>query len=136
MVGSILCIIPAQRRSSMKSSTMTSLPLSGAKGHDDGGWPDAGVPQASRETGMANRKQGITRELAYLTSQHGRRAQEKPKKGQILGETKPFWDAARAAFHVILSEAKNLALLPKRKHRSEILRSAQNDMPDPLPNSA
>jgi len=74
----------------MKSSTMTNLPLSGAKGHDDGGRPDAGVPQANRETGMANRKQGITRKLAYLTSQLWRRAQEKRKKGQILGGTKPL----------------------------------------------
>src|SRR3989441_1029765 len=90
MVGSIMCIIPAQGRSSMKSSTMTKLALERSAGHDDGGRPDAGVPQANRETGMANRKQGITRELAYLTSQHGRRAQEKPKKGQILGETKPL----------------------------------------------
>ena len=33
---------------------------------------------------MANRKQGITRTLAYLTSQLGRRAQEKRKKGVIF----------------------------------------------------
>jgi len=49
-----------------------------------------GSPQANRETGMANRKWGIARKLAYLTSQRWRRAQEKRKKGQILGETKPL----------------------------------------------
>src|SRR2546425_13164433 len=58
MVGSIMCIIPAQRRSSMKSSTMTKLALERSAGHDDGGRPGAGGPQANRGTGMADREQG------------------------------------------------------------------------------
>ena len=61
----------------MELRTMQSLPLSAAKGlslsaakeHDDGGRPAVGVPQANRESGMANRKQALRRELAYFTSQ-------------------------------------------------------------------
>ena len=73
---------------SLPLSGAKGLPLSGAKGHDDGGRQDAGVPQANRETGMANRKQGITRKLAYLTSQCARRRARKAQKGAIFGGNK------------------------------------------------
>jgi len=66
----------------MESSTMTR--------QGGGGRPNGVSLQANRETGMANRKEGTTRKLAYLTSQHGRPAQEKRKKGQIFGGTKPI----------------------------------------------
>jgi len=67
----------AKEESAVELRTMQSLPLSAAKGlslsaakeHDDGGRPAVGVPQANRESGMANRKQALRRELAYFTSQ-------------------------------------------------------------------
>ena len=68
----------------MESSTMTR------QGGDGRPNLEGGSLQANRETGMANRTQGTTRKLAYLTSQHWRPAQEKRKKGQIFGGTKPI----------------------------------------------
>ena len=62
----------AKEESAVELRTMTSLPLGGAKGlplsgakeHGDGGRPDVGVPQANRESGMANRKRDTGRKLA------------------------------------------------------------------------
>jgi len=81
-VKSIVCIISARQRSSMKSSTMT---------RHDGGRPDTEVPTGESGDGNGESEVGydaqasLPHEPTFAPSP--RKAQ---KKGQILAETKPI----------------------------------------------
>ena len=80
-------MIESWMTTSLPLSAAKGLPLSGAKGADDGGRPEVGSTQTSRESGMANRKQALRAQLAYLTSQWARRrVQEGAKRGDFRGK--------------------------------------------------
>ena len=81
----------AKAESVMESWTMTSPPLSGAKGADDGGRPEVGVPTGQSGVWNGASEAGSPSPASLFDEPVSAAAElRKAQKGAILGETKPL----------------------------------------------